>query len=243
MDGEISAGQTTFSAHIQRMLPPGTLLPSANTSALERQWDHLCALELIGAYLNFYEATLAQRTQCLTESSFPVTSSHPHPRDLFQPRTVAFDTMASTQQAVLRPIVPLLLLHIFLFNHRHSSTHELAYQYWALRKKFEPCDIDLRSGPSYLVYAIGLTPDLKRWEDNESMFLLARMLSVETRLSEATRAELKASLLRLLSLDADRGLTVTAEMDDERLRVERVQAAMSRELLGSQIEEFAQLRR
>lgn len=221
------------------MVPPDTLLPHANKILQQGQWHRLCALELIGAYLNFHETAIVQRTQYLTQLSASADSLPPHPRDLFQPQTAAYATMASTRRAVLRPIAPLFLLHILLFHHRHSSSEELAYQYWSLRKKFEQCDVELGSGPSYLTYAIGMTPNMKGWENHEWMFLLARMLSAECRLSEPTRAELKASLLSFLSVGADQGLATMEETDDEQQRVDHVLAAVSNELLGTQAEEVA----
>ena len=65
--------------------------------------------------------------------------------------------MNSEEVAVVRSIAPILLLNIMLFQQRSSIPEEVTYQYWALRRKFRLCDVELGSGAAYLVYALGMT--------------------------------------------------------------------------------------
>jgi hypothetical protein len=191
-NGQISAMRTTFSVHLKSSveLDSGSaMLPSAVTKMTQSQWHHLCALEFIGAYRNFYK--LAKHRQ-----QHPPPDSHPI--TLFLPDTAAYQTMSSHQPSVVRPVMPILLLHIVLFDLRDSSTEELTYQYWAFRRKFDRCDIERDSGLTYLLYAIGMTPDMKAWSDPAQMALLSRLLSVEVRLSRGTRDMLRESLIAFL---------------------------------------------
>jgi hypothetical protein len=190
--GEISALQTTFSSHVDRMLPLGAIFPTGQ--ALEGQWDSLCALEMIGAYTAFYEMALER-----VRTSSMCASTTPQPRDLFLPGTAAYTIMSSEDAAVVRPITTVILLNIMLFEQRGCIPEEAIYQYWALRRKFRLCDIELGSGPAYLTFALGLKPDMKVWQEPSQMALLARMLSVEVRLTQTTQQRLKDSLLSFVT--------------------------------------------
>ncbi|KAJ9602299.1 hypothetical protein H2200_013154 [Cladophialophora chaetospira] len=191
-NGEISARETSFSTHLERMLPSNTILPAGR--ALDEQWDILCALEFVGAYTGFHEMASAR-----VSASNLLPPTIPEPRDLFLPGTAAYETMSSEKASVVRPIAAILLLHILLFEQRASIPEEIIYQYWALRRKFRLCDVELGSGPAYLVYALGMTPDMKLWADQDQMGLLARMLSVEVKLLKPTQQRVKDSLLSMVS--------------------------------------------
>jgi hypothetical protein len=224
-NGQISAMKTRFSVHLKTSLlndddgsKPPMLLPLAGSDLTQTQWNHFCTLEFIGAYQNFHTTAIYRRRHP------PTTTTDLHPLSLFLPDTPAYRTLCANTPNIVRPIMPILLLHIVLFDLQGASAEELAYQYWALRRKFDRCDVELDSGPSYLLYAIGMAPDMKGWADPEQMALLSRLLSVEVRLSDATREMVRLSLLALVesavSLDTD--FWTPGEM----------QAVVTRELLG-----------
>ena len=192
VNGEMSAGMTTFSAHLQRIVPSRILQPSETLSQTE--WDYFCAQELIGAYTNYFEYASAR----VSRSSSSYESDI---RKLFVPGTVAYATLSRADFSPTRPIAPLLLLNDMLFQLCDCSEEESEYQYWAMKRKFRRCDVDLSSGPTYLLYALGMTPDMKAWTDVEQMSMVSRLLSVEVRLSHQTQLRLKSSLLSFVSAE------------------------------------------
>ena len=191
----IFAGKTTFSVHL-RTIPP---LPAPRPSSSQEQWDYLCVLEFIGAYRDFYLLAMQRLTFFADQSLTSANPLNPHPRDLFLSGTPSYATMASGKTLILRTIAPILLINIMLFNQQDYSPDELTYQYWALRRKFHRCDVNLGSGPAYLTYALSMDPDMKSFTDFPSMFLLGRMLSVEVRISNSLRKKIEASLLGFIS--------------------------------------------
>lgn len=107
--------------------------------------------------------------------------------------------MISDEEAVIRPIVSILLLNVVIFSLQDACVEEIAYQYWAMRRKFRKCDVEAGSGPAYLVFAIGMTPDMKGWAEPEHMGLIARMMSIENRMSRESQEKLKSSVLGFIS--------------------------------------------
>ena len=157
-----------------------------------KQWEYLCAQELMGAYANFHDLASSR----ITRHSLPFG---PTVRSLFMPGTRAHAAMSTGDASVVRPIATVLLLNAILFDQKDCTTEESTYQYWAMKRKFRLCDIDLESGPTYLLWAVGLTPDLKAWTSNDTMSLLARMESVEVQLSQKTRQRLHLTLLSFIT--------------------------------------------
>ncbi|OAL38215.1 hypothetical protein AYO20_02667 [Fonsecaea nubica] len=217
-NGQISAMKTQFSVHLKSSLLDETErqnLPIAGAGLTQAQWDRFCALEFIGAYQNFHTMAVYRRRHPPGEL---------HPLSLFLPDMPAYRTLSANVPNIVRPIMPILMLHIVLFDLQGASTEELTYQYWAIRRKFDRCDVELDSGPSYLLYAIGMSPDMKGWSDQDQMALLSRLLSVEVRLSDATREMIRESLLAFVesAVLPDSDWWTPAEME----------AVITKELLG-----------
>ncbi|KIX92444.1 uncharacterized protein Z520_11764 [Fonsecaea multimorphosa CBS 102226] len=191
-NGQISAMKTRFSIHLKSSRlgeQERQMRPIAEAALTQAQWDRFCTLEFIGAYKNFYTMAIYRRRH---------PPSDLHPLSLFLPDTQAYRTLSANVPSVVRPIMPILLLHLVLFDLQGTSTEELAYQYRAIRRKFDRCDVELDSGQTYLLYAIGMSPDMKGWSDFDQMALLSRLLSVEARLSDASRQMLRESLLAFI---------------------------------------------
>lgn len=208
-----------FSPHIQKVDVTQTLRPG---SSFRQQWDRLCVLEFIAAYTDFYESALLRDQEPPAVRELRLFS--PEIRTLFSPGTRAYETMNSDEYAVVRTIAPILLVNIMIFNLDKADAEEIAYQYWALRKKFRRCDVDLGSGPAYLCFAVGMTTDMKSFAEPQQMSLLARMLGVEGRLSEASQGKLKESLLGFIAGSTDGSQDRWWKPEDlrEQMRVEGV---------------------
>ena len=202
LDGMLFAGKTTFSSHLRTTRATSLLSPSQGPSYLD-EWNKSCALEFIGAYRDFFNLAKQRLTSPADQSLDSARLLSPHPRDLFLPGTPSHMTIASGRPLVLRTVAPALLINIMLFEQQDSTPEEIAYQYWALRRKFQKCDVYLGSGPAFLTYALGCEPDMKSWTDCQWMLLLGRMLSVEARLSDILRRRVEASLLGFVSATVD----------------------------------------
>ena len=61
-------------------------------------------------------------------------------------------------------------------------------------------DVDLGGGIELLMFGLGSDLESKEWEDSEWINLLTRMLSVESKLTAATRRGLHQNLLGFVSV-------------------------------------------
>jgi hypothetical protein len=82
-----------------------------------------------------------------------------------------------------------------LWNYKAYSADLLARLYLYYRENFRRNDVDLGSGIELLMWALGVDLTSQEWENPEWLNLLTRMLSVERKLQESTRAKLSQKLL------------------------------------------------
>jgi hypothetical protein len=201
MLGEVSAGMTPLSTHAfgssgDCSLSPSLIYPAAN--------DFLSyANELVGAYTNFYQE--AQKRQ---HASRMETPHSPRTKPLFRffekgSLFHRYITTASTTGLSIDSVALTIYLNIILWDYRHASAATLDLYFEQLQVLMAQEGLDRDGSKETCLCILVVNPVTQGIDRPEMMWLLNRMLRIQSRLSLPLRQGLEDMLLRFLLAGSD----------------------------------------
>ena len=152
----------------------------------------------MGAYGDFYRMAMSRN---ITSSTFL------SPLDLFKPGMPAYRLLQVQTGVCLYRIATLTYVNIMLWNHESFTPSLLGQLYFHYCDNVWRNNMDLGGGIEILLWTLGADLKRKEWTHPDWLNLLTRMLSVECRLQESTRATLLETFFAFITTSCSKDRT------------------------------------